>query len=76
MLNYVWLGLIVLGIGSAVTIDLLNQSENKFKNDQPLPVTIFFDQPFNKSSDRSYKANIKIRIKILINFIMTVLKPI
>ncbi len=48
MLNYVWLGLIILGIGSAVTIDIMNQSQNKFKNDEPLPATIIFSQPFNQ----------------------------
>ncbi len=63
MLNYVWLGLIVLGIGAAVTIDILNQSQNKFKNDEPLPVTILFNQPFNKNIDKSYNANIKIDAK-------------
>ncbi len=60
MLNYVWLGLIVLGIGSAITIDIMNQSENKFKNNEPLPVTITFNQPFQKNSEKSYDAQLKV----------------
>ncbi len=63
MLNYVWLGLIILGIGSAVTIDIMNQSQNKFKNDEPLPATIVFHQPFKKNIDKSYDVNLKIRSK-------------
>ena len=63
MLNYVWLGLIILGIGSAVTIDIMNQSQNKFKNDEPLPVTIVFHQPFKKNIDKSYDVNLKISSK-------------
>ncbi len=60
MLNYVWLGLIVLGIGSAITIDIMNQSENKFRNDEPLPVTITFNQPFQKNIEKSYDVNLKV----------------
>ncbi len=63
MLNYVWLGLIILGIGSAVTIDIMNQSQNKFKNDEPLPATIVFNQPFNKNAEKSYDVNLKISSK-------------
>ena len=63
MLNYVWLGLIILGIGSAVTIDIMNQTQNKFKNDEPLPATIVFNQPFNKNIEKSYDVNLKISSK-------------
>lgn len=63
MLNYVWLGLIILGIGSAVTIDIMNQSQNKFKNDEPLPATIVFGQPFNRNTEKSYDVNLEISSK-------------
>ncbi len=43
MLNYVWLGLLVLGIGTALTTDIFDQSNNKYMNGEPLPVEIWFE---------------------------------
>jgi spore maturation protein SpmA len=60
MLNYVWLGLIVLGIGSALTIDLINKSENKFQNNVPIPAEIILNKPFSKDSSGTYQVNIRI----------------
>ena len=45
MLNYVWLGLLVLGIATALTTDIFDQSNNKFRNGDPLPVEIFLMAP-------------------------------
>ena len=39
MLNYIWLGLLILGIGAAISTDIVNQTNNKFKNGEPLQVT-------------------------------------
>jgi spore maturation protein SpmA len=61
MLNYVWLGLLVLGIGAAVSTDIIHKSQNKFRNNQPLPVLIEFSAPFDKSADKTY--DVKILIK-------------
>ncbi len=38
MLNYVWLALLVLGIGVALTTDIVEKSENKYKNGVEIPV--------------------------------------
>jgi spore maturation protein SpmA len=38
----------------------MNQSENKFRNDEPLPVTITFNQPFQKNIEKSYDVNLKV----------------
>ena len=54
MLNYIWLALIVLGIGAALTTDLVNESQNKFRNDEALPVKIYFNKPFKKDSAAEY----------------------
>lgn len=38
MLNYIWLALLILGIGVAITTDIAEKSENKYKNGVELPV--------------------------------------
>ena len=40
MLNYVWFTLIFLGLASALFIDISDLTENTYKNDVPLTVTI------------------------------------
>lgn len=45
MLNYVWLGLLVLGIGTALVIDISDQSSNKFKNNESIPAELIFNEP-------------------------------
>ncbi len=60
MLNYVWLALLILGIGAAVATDIVNQSENKFKNGEPLPVVIHFNESYLQNKEKSYHASIEI----------------
>ena len=60
MLNYVWLGLLVLGIGVALTIDIVEKSDNKYRNGDPLPVVIHFEEEFDKNVNKSYDAELKI----------------
>lgn len=40
MLNYVWLSLLILGIGAGVYTDLSNKFSNKYRNGEPIPVEI------------------------------------
>ncbi|MFO7448004.1 MAG: nucleoside recognition domain-containing protein [Ignavibacteriaceae bacterium] len=61
MLNYVWLGLLFLGIGAAVSTDLVNQSRNKYSNGKAIDVTIELGSSFSKESDKTYDAEIKIK---------------
>jgi hypothetical protein len=42
VLNYIWVGLLLLGVGAALSTDIFNESSNKFKNDLPLKVLISF----------------------------------
>jgi spore maturation protein SpmA len=60
MLNYVWLALIILGIGAAVTTDIVNKTENKYRNDLPLKSKIQFSSTFDSSSSETY--NVKINV--------------
>jgi spore maturation protein SpmA/spore maturation protein SpmB len=60
MLNYVWLGLLMLGIGVALTTDIIDKSNNKYKNGEALSVEIIFDDSVSEFGDKSYDAVIKI----------------
>ncbi len=60
MLNYVWLALLILGIGAAITTDLVNQTENKFKSGESLPAVIHFNERFQENKEKSYQANVEI----------------
>jgi spore maturation protein A len=42
MLNYIWLGLIVIGVTIAIAIDVSDISTNKYCNNQPLTVQVNF----------------------------------
>ncbi|MDO8549799.1 MAG: nucleoside recognition domain-containing protein [Ignavibacteria bacterium] len=54
MLNYVWMTLLFIGIITAVSTDLINKGNNKYRNNEPLPLTIEFPEPFIKDSEKSY----------------------
>ena len=54
MLNYVWLALIFIGIAVAITLDVVDQSNNKYMNGQKLSVQVAFTQPVNKNENKSY----------------------
>lgn len=59
MLNYVWLSLLILGIGAGVYTDLSNQSGNKYRNGEQLPVIINFSGPIEKGKSYDAELNIK-----------------
>lgn len=60
MLNYVWLALLMLGIGTALYTDISDQAQNKYRNDLPLPITIEFNESFSRDADKIYEGKIKI----------------
>ncbi len=68
MLNYIWLALIVLGIGAALTTDIINESQNKFRNNESLPVDVYFSKPFLKDSSANYSTNIFVAKSIFKEF--------
>jgi spore maturation protein SpmA len=59
MLNYVWLALIALGIGAALATDVLDQSENKYRNGYQIPAIVQFE---NDSANAAPK-----KVKLLID---------
>lgn len=58
MLNYIWLGLILLGVGAALTTDVINNSNNKFRNDLPFKVLISFKNNFENIEDGKHEVSV------------------
>ncbi len=53
MLNYIWLALLVLGIGTAITLDVVDQSNNKYRNDEAVEVQVKLNEPVDLSQAKS-----------------------
>lgn len=60
MLNYVWLGLLILGIGVALSTDIIEKSNNKYQNGNSLSVEIVFEDSIDEFVNKSYNATLKI----------------
>lgn len=60
MLNYVWLGLLIAGIGTALVTDIINQNQNKFGNNKTLNVSIIIPDNFSPNSGDKIDCKIKI----------------
>lgn len=58
MLNYVWLALIFIGISVAVTLDIVDQSQDKYNNGKEIQLTVQFEEKFNQTENKSY--NVKL----------------
>lgn len=70
MLNYIWFSLLLLGIVTAVTIDLSDSATNKYRNGEPLYVLIKFDQS-GIDSVKSSSANLMISKTVFNDFYNT-----
>ena len=60
MLNYVWLGLLILGIGVALSTDLIDKSNNKYQNGESLPIEIVLQDSIDEFVNKSYDIKLKI----------------
>ena len=58
MLNYVWLALLFLGIGLAISTDIIDENTNKFRNGDSLRTEISFSEPFEENASKSYKVKL------------------
>ncbi len=54
MLNYVWLALLVLGIGVALTQDFIDESTNKYANGVQIEATVNFDSTFSTNREKAF----------------------
>ncbi len=68
MLNWVWLGLIVLGIGIAVSTDIFDQTTNKYRNGESISVQVQFDDTFQKDTEKIYDVTIHISAQTFNSF--------
>lgn len=60
MLNYVWLALIVLGIGTALITDISDKTDNRYRNDIPIPVVVELSDKFISDADKIYEGKLRI----------------
>jgi len=60
LLNYVWLSLIILGVASALYVDLSEISTNKYHNNEPITIDINFTSGFIPDSSGTYKGSAEI----------------
>ena len=58
MLNYIWIGLLLLGVGAALTTDIINESSNKFRNDLPFKVLVSFNDNFENIKDGKHEVSV------------------
>jgi spore maturation protein SpmA len=70
MLNYIWFTLLLLGIVTAVVIDLSDSATNKYRNDKPLYVLIKFDNA-KLDSTKSSAAKLMINKTVFNDFYQT-----
>lgn len=68
MLNYVWLGLLVLGIGTALVTDISNQGSDKYKNGESFPAEIIFNQPVDSNLTKTYDAKLVVQPAVFNKF--------
>jgi spore maturation protein SpmA len=68
MLNYVWLGLLVLGIGTALVTDISDHSADKYRNNEPLQAEIILTGVIDSTGNGTHKAKILVDKTIFNNF--------
>ena len=71
MLNYVWLGLILLGIGTALTTDIINSGENKYRNGDSLEIVLQLHSKIDQQQKKPYIADVLISKELFNNFYNT-----
>ncbi len=60
MLNYIWVALILLGVGAALTTDIINSSTDRYKNNTPINITISFNEKIDQLPEGKQPAKIHI----------------
>jgi len=60
VLNYIWVGLILLGVGAAMTTDIINSSTDRYKANTPLQVIISFNENIDQLKEDKQSAKIRV----------------
>ena len=58
MLNYVWLALIFIGISVAITLDVVDQNQDKYNNGKELSLVVQFDDKYNAAENKSHSVKL------------------
>ena len=58
MLNYIWLALLFLGIATALTTDIIDESSNKFRNGDEISLSVIDYLLKNYADDEAVKKSI------------------
>src|ERR1035437_1545021 len=58
MLNYIWIILLFLGIGVALSTDIINKTGNNYRNNEPISVVLLSDSAFHKYPGKQTSAKI------------------
>src|ERR1039457_2274123 len=61
MLNYIWIILLFLGIGAALSTDIINKTENKYRKNDPIAIIIQSDSAFHKYPGKQTSAIILVK---------------
>jgi spore maturation protein SpmA len=74
MLNYVWLGLLILGIGVALTTDIADKANNKYQNGNHLKVEVIFQDSVKEFEGKSYDVKMLVGKDVFNKFYDTEIK--
>jgi spore maturation protein SpmA len=61
MLNYVWIAILFLGIGAALSTDIIDQSGNKYQNGNAVTAYVELNESFDKAKPKTYDGTLKIK---------------
>jgi spore maturation protein SpmA len=68
MLNYIWITLLFLGIGAALSTDIINKTDNKYRNNDPISVVLQSDSAFHKYPGKQTSATLIVSKNTYTNF--------
>jgi len=74
LLNYVWLGLLVIGITAALVTDINDNANNKFRNNEPFEIIISFPANSNELEDGEYNVDVIVSAEKFNKFYSTRIK--
>lgn len=68
MLNYVWLGLIFLGLAAALSSDVLDKTTNRYQKGNEIRVSVLFSEPPDLKTEKTYEVVVKVNKEKFLKF--------
>lgn len=68
MLNYIWLGLIIVGIIAALSTDFSDIISDKYRNNEPIDIILSFDEGIEPSAGKVMSGTVTIDLAYLHTF--------